>query len=354
MALTFNQRVKLKVTRQFVVVGVLLGIVYIFFVWGFSDLWHYINGIVIGFTIGLLIAILELFVFSRGAKKLRFIWLLTLRTFIYFTLITLIIFNVVVISRLFLWDTSYFEVLADERFYKDYLIEGDFSVAVVYTLILAFVINFIRMISRKMGQGMMLSFIQGTYYAPVHQARIFMFVNVVGSKKILHDLGPLKLHGFLNDLFYDFTVPVVTNRGVIYEYIEDLVVITWALDKGMRNANCIRTYFDIKETINSNKEEYLNKYGFIPQIQAGLHTGSIVRAEIGEVKTQIVFHGDTMNTTSRILEKCSELNIDLLASDQLIRMIGLPRIYGKKTMGEIDLRGKQDRLKLFEVIDKVD
>ena len=75
---------------------------------------------------------------------------------------------------------------------------------------------------------------------------------------------------------------------------------------------------------------------------------------IGEVKTQIVFHGDTMNTTARILGKCNELKAGLLASDQLIRMIGLPRIYSKRSVGEIELRGKQEPIKLFEVIDYVE
>jgi len=355
LALTVNQRVKIKITRQFVVAGISLGIIYTFFVYGFgfSEFWHYRNGAVSGLILGLLIALLELLVFSRGAKRLKFIWLLTLRTFIYLTLITVIIFNVAAISRMFRWDLGYFDVLSDVRFYHDYLLVGDFSVAVVTTLILVFSINFVRMISRKMGQGMLVSYISGTYYSPVHQARIIMFVKVVDAKRIMHELGPHKLHEFLNELFYDYTTPLVTNRGVIYEYIEDLAVITWSIDNGLRNANCIRAFFDIQEAIGASREKYLDKYGFIPRIQAGLHTGSVVRAEIGEVKTQIVFHGDTMNTTSRILGKCKELKLGLLASDQLIRMIGLPRIYAKKFVGDIELRGKQDPIKLFEVLDKV-
>ena len=355
MPLTVNQRAKLKITKQFIVAGVSLAIIYIFFVYGFgfSEFWHYRNGAIIGLILGLLIASLELFVFSRGAKKLKFIWLLTLRTLIYFTLIIVIIFNVAVISRIYRWNLGYIDVLGDGRFYQDYLLEGNFSVAVVYTLILAFSINFVRMVSRKMGQGMLISYVTGTYYNPVHQARIFMFIKVVDSGQIIHDLGPHKLHRFLNDLFYDFTIPVVTNRGIIYEYIEDLAVLTWAMDKGMQNANCIRTFFDIQEAIKANKEKYLKKYGFIPSVQAGLHAGSVVRAEIGEVKTQIVFHGDTMNTTARILDKCSEQKMGLLASDQLIRMIGLPRIYIKRIVGEIDLKGKQEPLNLFEIVDNV-
>ena len=350
MGLTVNQKAKLKITRQFVIAGLLLGIAYIFFEWGIAELYHYILGAIVGSVLGLLIAILELFLFSRGAKKIKFIWLLILRGLLFFIVITTVIFNGTVITQMVRNDTGYVDTINAE-YIQDYLANNRFLIAVVYTLIFAFAVNFVRMLSRKMGQGMLVSYILGTYYTPVHQARIFMFVKLVDSKKIVHELGPPKLHSFLNDLFYSLTVPVVRHSGIIYEYIEDLMVISWAMDKGLKNANCIRLFFDLQNAINLNKEKYLEKYGFVPHVRAGLHTGSVVRAEIGEVKTQIVFHGDTMNTTARILDKCKELKMGLLASDQLIRMIGLPRIYSKKSVGEIELRGKNEDIKLFEIID---
>jgi len=352
LALTVNQRIKIKIIRQFVIVGIILGIIYIFFEHGFSAPFHYVNGVAVGFILGLLIAMLELFVFARGAKRLKFIWLLALRTLLYFILVTVIIFNVAVATQMILDDIGYVAAIKGD-FIQAYLIDGRFSTAVFAALVFSFSVNFVRMISRKMGQGMLVSYIRGTYYAPVHQARIIMFINVIASKKIVHELGPHKLHRFLNDLFYDLTEPVVSNQGIIYEYIEDLMVITWAMDKGLRNANSVRAFFDFQETVEAHKEKYLNKYGIVPHVQASLHTGSVVRAEIGEVKTQIVFHGDTMNTTARILSKCNQLKTGLLASEQLIRMIGLPRIYEKKSVGEISLRGKQEPLKLFEIIDKI-
>ena len=350
LGLTINQKIKLKITRQFVVVGILLGIIYIFFANGISELYPFINGALIGLLSGLLIAVLELFVFARGAKKIKFIWLLVLRTLVYVVLLTGIIMSIVIASRMIRLDLNYTAVLQSQDF-QYYVIEGNFSVALVYALIFAFSINFVRMISRKMGQGMLVSYINGTYYSPVHQARIIMFININNSKELMNKLGPLKFHKFLNEFFYDLTVPVVTHRGIIYEYIEDLMVLTWAMNKGLENANCIRAYFGIKETISAKKEKYLDKYGFVPQVVASLHTGSVVRAEIGEVKTQIVFHGDTMNTTARILEKCKELNMGLMASNQLIHMIGMPRIYSKKSAGEISLKGKQEAIHLFEILD---
>lgn len=348
MNLTVNQRIKVKTTQQFVVAGVLLGLVYIFFSNGISEFYPFVNGAVVGLLVGVLLAILELTVFTRGARKLRFIWLLMFRTLIYFTLITIIIFNVVITSRMIREEMTYGDVLGDSKFHL-YLTEGNFSVAVVYTLFFVFSINFVRMISRKMGQGMLLSYILGTYYNPVHQARIVMFVRLVDSKNISRKLGSLQFHKLLNDLFYDFTLPVISNRGIIFEYVEDLMVVTWAMNKGLVNAHCIRTYFDLRDILAENNEEYYRKFGFRPQLHASLHTGSVVRAEIGEVQTQIVFHGNTMNTASRILQKCIELNAGLLVSDHIIHMIGLPSEYAKSFVGDIEFKGKHDTETIFEI-----
>jgi adenylate cyclase len=97
----------------------------------------------------------------------------------------------------------------------------------------------------------------------------------------------------------------------------------------------------------------LVSYGFVPKLHASLHTGSVVRAEIGIVKSKIAFHGDTMNTTARILGECNKLKKSLIVSDLLIRMIGLPNIYSKDLIGEVNLRGKEESLKLFEIKDKI-
>ena len=133
--------------------------------------------------------------------------------------------------------------------------------------------------------------------------------------------------------------------------IEDLIVISWTMNKGLTNANCIKTFFDIKSTIERKKDQYLKQYGFMPRIRAGLHTGSLVTSEIGEIKTQIVFHGNTMNTTSRILDKCYEFKLELLASDQLIRMLGMTKNYELHSVGNIQLKGKQTGMELFEIKD---
>lgn len=352
MALSVSQKIKLRVSKKIILTGVVLGLIYIVFVHGTDAQWfNYANGAVVGLVLGSTISFFELLVFSSGVRKMRFAALLTLRTTVYLLLITFIIFNVVAVSYIFRYDRAYLDVLSSFEF-KYYLIEGDFPVAVIFALVFAFSINFTRLISRKIGQGMLLSHITGTYYTPVTEFRIVMFLNIANSKKISEKLGAYQFHHFLKEFFFDITPDIVTRQGIIYEYVDDLVVISWNLEKGTADANCIRIFFEIKETLKTLKENYYSKYGFMPKINAALHTGELVRAEIGDIKTQIVFHGDVMNTCSRVLGKTNDLEADFLITRDLLDITDLPLLYDSESVGDIELRGKGSKMELFKLWDK--
>jgi adenylate cyclase len=349
MTLTVNQKIKLKITRQLVVLGLVMGLVYILFYYWFREPSKYIVGAISGMVLGLLIAFYELVLFKRGAKKIRFIWLFLLRAIIYLVTIVLIISITAAIARTAWWNMSLGEVFRNPKYYREYLLQGDFSVAVAYSLFLAFSVNFVRMISRKMGQGVLVSYLSGTYYTPVHQARVVMFARLKDADSILTKLGPEKYFNFLNDVFYDYSIPIVSHRGIIYEYVEDLAVITWSVDKGLERGNAIKTYFEIREAIKMNSQEYMEKYGVVPDIRAALHIGSVVRSEIGEVRAQIVLHGDTMNTTARMLNYCLDEDQQIITSGPLLHMIELPDGISKEEIGLIGLKGKEEKMTLFRL-----
>ena len=64
---------------------------------------------------------------------------------------------------------------------------------------------------------------------------------------------------FLNDLFYDVTESIVVHGGIIAQYVEDEVMVTWSMRKGLKNANCIKAYFSIKNRMHHLKEKIMSK-----------------------------------------------------------------------------------------------
>lgn len=54
-----------------------------------------------------------------------------------------------------------------------------------------------------------------------------------------------------------------------------------------------------------------------------------------------------MNTAARVQSKCNELEVDLLLSEDLASQLRLGGSYALIAKGEFELRGKQEKTRLF-------
>ncbi len=202
------------------------------------------------------------------------------------------------------------------------------------------------MINDKFGHGLLWSMIHGKYHLPRTEDRIFMFLDLKGSTSIAEKLGNEKYHELLKDLFAHITDPILDNRGEIYQYVGDEVVISWRLNIGLEENNCINCFFDIKQKLETKKEKYITKFGIVPEFKAGIHYGKVIAGEIGIIKRDITYSGDVLNTAARIQSKCNEFNVDLLTTKSLIDKLAYSDIYTAVSLGSIPLRGKSEEIEL--------
>lgn len=77
----------------------------------------------------------------------------------------------------------------------------------------------------------------------------------------------------------------------------------------------------MKKILNSTRQKYLSVYGVCPEFRAGLHGGKVIITWVGELKKEIVYIGDTVNTASRIQEDCKRLGKDFLVSGDVLKHI---------------------------------
>ncbi len=209
-------------------------------------------------------------------------------------------------------------------------------------------------VADKYGPGVLPGIWFGKYHRPIQEERIFMFLDMKSSTTIAESLGHIQFHNLLNDFFRDIAEPVVYTRGEIYQYVGDEVVITWKMKWGLRNANCIRSFYAIRETIAKRAYRYQEKYGMVPEFKAGLHCGQVTTGVIGLVKRDLVHSGDVMNTTARIQDKCNEFGVRILLSKYLLDRLNLPpHSFVAKKMGDIDLRGKTEKVMLYTLEEEV-
>ena len=85
---------------------------------------------------------------------------------------------------------------------------------------------------------------------------------------------------------------------------------------------------------------YENNYGFVPFFKAGVHLGEVTVSEVGIIKREIAYHGDTINTASRIQAQCNKYGKRLLISGQLYQRLGKSKDYKIVHTDSAILKGK--------------
>ena len=102
----------------------------------------------------------------------------------------------------------------------------------------------------------------------------------------------------------------------------------------------MRCFFLFLDQVRARTPEYESRYGVAPHFRAGLHGGRVVVSQLGDVKREIVFSGDPVNTASRIQGLCRTLGADFLVSEDVLQDADLPEGVAATSLGSHELRGK--------------
>ncbi|MGZ5190936.1 MAG: adenylate/guanylate cyclase domain-containing protein, partial [Flavisolibacter sp.] len=222
---------------------------------------------------------------------------------------------------------------------------------VIYTLIIYSFLVFFMQINHLLGAGVLWKFITGKYHKPREEERIFMFLDMKSSTTIAEKLGHIRFYALLNELFHEISQPVLQTKAEIYQYVGDEVVLTWQVKDGLENANCLRTFFMFQESLQRNSNIYFKNFGVKPEFKAGLHFGKVISAQIGDLKREIVYNGDVLNTTSRIQNECNKYQRDCLVSGTLMNQLTGMNGFEWEKIDTVTLRGKERQIELFSVVD---
>jgi adenylate cyclase len=204
-------------------------------------------------------------------------------------------------------------------------------------------------LDRLLGAGVLRGLITGRYHRPSREERIFLFADLQASTRLAERLGELRYHAFLNRAFADAGQPIERHAGLIYQYVGDQMVVTWPLERGLRGWNCLRCPLAIDDTLVEAREEYEREFGVAPRFRFALHCGPVVAGEMGDLKREIVFSGDTLNTAARIEAVAKEKERGLVVSQEVLRRAPLPPELTAESLGIHMLRGKERPLELFAV-----
>ena len=297
----------------------------------------------IGIIAGILFSFSELFFSQEKFKRWSYGNLFLLKTIVYFFFVKIIMLVGIIFS------SRMHNHVLDIGLIQDLMASKLFWVILVYFFIVIILISFVRQVNQKFGPGILWKMLKGTYYHPKEAQRIFMFLDLKSSTSIAEQLGHIKFSEFIQDCFYDLNEIVPTYKAEIYQYVGDEAILNWSNKDGLKNSNCIEVFFAFMKKIQGQSDYYLKKYGIVPEFKAGLHFGKVTVAEVGVVKKEIAYHGDVLNTTSRIQDQCNIFQQKLLVSKELLSQLVLNSPLKSIDIGEVQLRGKMQTVALYGI-----
>lgn len=221
-----------------------------------------------------------------------------------------------------------------------------FSLYFVVALALA---NIFVQVSKKFGPGNFSKLIFGKYHTPKEEKRIFMFLDLKGSTGIAERLEHKLYSQFLRNCYHDLTEFIIKYRAQIYQYVGDEVVLSWDVREGIKNLNCIKLFYSYRDFLIKNKDRYLNDYGVVPVFKCGLDMGEVTVSEIGDLKREIAYHGDVLNTASRIQEQCNLFEKEILISEHVADAFTETAPLTKQLVTCLTPRGKKQEVNIFGV-----
>ncbi len=221
----------------------------------------------------------------------------------------------------------------------------------VYFYLMCYLNNLLFETIKKIGSGNISSWLSGVLNKPHEEERIFMFIDLKSSTTLAEKLGHRKFSHLVQDIFNDLAV-VDNYGGEIYQYLGDGAIISWNVRKGLKNNNFIHAFFAVTGILDRRRRYYRRKYGTEPKFKAGTHTGKVMVLQVGQIRRDISYNGDTMNTAARIESKCNELRQSLLISADLYEKLTDKKEFRFANQGDIPLRGKRKAVEIYGVKQK--
>ena len=298
------------------------------------------RGTLYGILLGIVMYMLKIALSQKNYEHIPYARLITYQTIIYAAIIMIAMTGVKVITMF-----NVNGVVNREQFRLEFF-TLDTLVAMTFFLVFAALYNLLYQIVQKFGPGNFWRMVTGKYYSPKEEEKIFMFLDLRSSTTIAEKIGHKKYSELIQECFKDISI-IGDYGGEVYQYVGDEAVFTWDARKKNAHRKSIQAFYAFQGRIASKKDHYHSKYGLVPVFKAGLHGGTVMVAEVGILKKEIAFHGDTINTAARIQSLCNEKGKIFLTSDYFRGLAKKNGDFRWEDMGNIILKGRKGQTKLY-------
>ena len=190
----------------------------------------------------------------------------------------------------------------------------------------------------------------GKMLRPKKLQKGFLFIDLNNATTMAETLGSTRYSGILRKCFQMLNELVIGYGFSIYQFVGDEAIVVFDPDAKNSDYRAISFFQDFKAYIKEQKQDFLKEFNWVPEFKCAIHSGEVIKSEIGKDVKHLVYHGDTLNTCARILSQCHSLNTDLLISSVVLKSNDIIRKnYVLQNIGEKSLKGKVIPVRLYAV-----
>ncbi len=299
--------------------------------------------------LGIILGAADTFIVDKLKDRKSFGFIILLKSFTYLLTFLIVLMIAAGINNILIKEVPFQEAISKGlEFFTNKL----YLSILVYMGVVSVVGSFIREINNKFGPGVLLQMVLGKYHKPKQEERIFIFIDLKSSTAYAEKLGHVKYSRLIQECFYDLNTLVLDYSAEIYQYVGDETVLSWKIKSPADNFNVVEFFNAFQNLIKKKSEYYHHNFGFVPEFKAGINCGLVTVAEVGQIKREIAFHGDVLNTAARVQSMCNTLESKLLITESYKQILQLKESFELVFKDELQLRGKTNLVKVYSVENK--
>jgi adenylate cyclase len=297
-----------------------------------------------GLLFGAVVGIVNRFAETRWLRRKSFGLIVLIRTGLYIAglaVVATIIMTIMVVTTLWPLDDL---IALWQAFTLRYL----FAIGIWLVLMVAS-IDFLLEIRRVIGQQNLWRLFTGHYRQPRDEDRVFLFMDLKASTTMAEALGHKLYSQLIQACFEDLTLVALEYDAAIYQYVGDEVILSWPAKRSGSESDSVRAFFAYEGILAEKRSAYMERFGVVPVFRGGIDTGQVTATEIGDLKRDIAYHGDVLNTASRILDLCKERGGRLLVSDRVGDAVEVDPTVRSSWRDEVVMKGKQEETGVYSL-----
>lgn len=181
-----------------------------------------------------------------------------------------------------------------------------------------------------------------------------LFCDIRDFTPLCEGIPPQMVVALLNDYYALMTEAIKKHNGYAHQFIGDEIFATFGTPIAHPNneENAVFCAMEMIRKLEDLNQLYEGKLDQKITIGIGIHAGEVVAGNLGsEAKISYSVTGDTVNTGKRIETVTRDFPNTILVSESVFQKTkDLIRV---KTWDAIALKGKKEKIQLYEVLEKI-